>query len=132
MATEITGGPVEIRRPDYPRAALQQLVRNAVLHRTYEVSNAPVRCYWFSDRVEIHSPGGPFGQVTAENFGQPGVTDYRNPHLAEAMRNLGFIQRFGVGITIARQELERNGSPPPEFDVRDTHVVVTVKRAPRP
>ena len=129
VATDITGGPVEVRRPDYPRAALQQLVRNAVLHRTYEISNAPVRCYWFSDRVEIHSPGGPYGQVTAENFGQPGVTDYRNPHLAEAMRALGFIQRFGVGITIARQELERTGSPPPEFDVRDTHVVATVKRA---
>lgn len=128
VATSITEGPLEIRRPDYPTAALQQVVRNAVLHRTYEVSNAPVRCYWFSDRVEIHSPGGAYGQVTPETFGEPGVTDYRNPHLAEAMRVLGFIQRFGVGIAIARQELARNGNPPPEFDVRETRVVATVRK----
>ena len=111
--------------------ALQQLVRNGVLHRTYEVSNAPVRCNWFTDRIEILSPGGPYGQVTAENFGQAGVTDYRNPHLAEAMRALGFIQRFGVGITIAQQELAANGNPPPEFEVRETFVRVTVRKARR-
>jgi ATP-dependent DNA helicase RecG len=69
-------------------------------------------------------------QVTRRNFGQPGITDYRNPHLAEAMKNLGYVQRFGVGIQIARRELEKNGDPPPEFTVEDTHVLVTVKRRP--
>ena len=54
-----------------------------------------------NDRIEILSPGGPFGQVTVENFGQPGIVDYRNPNLAEAMRVLGLVQRFGVGIAIA-------------------------------
>ena len=68
---------LEIRRSEYPLPALQQLIRNAILHRTYEGTNAPVRIYWFSDRIEIHNPGGPFGLVTKENFGQPGVTDYR-------------------------------------------------------
>ena len=38
--------------------------------------------------IEIVNPGGPFGIVTVANFGQPGVTDYRNPHLAEAMKVL--------------------------------------------
>ncbi|MEE8525220.1 MAG: ATP-binding protein, partial [Thermoanaerobaculia bacterium] len=130
VPTSITEGPVEIRRPEYPLAALQQLIRNAVLHRTYEISNAPVRCYWYSDRVEILSPGGAYGEVTPESFGSPGLTDYRNPHLAEAMWALGFIQRFGVGITVARQELERNGNPPPEFEV-DTFVRATVWKARR-
>ncbi len=128
VATSITEGPREIRRPDYPLAALQQLVRNAVLHRSYEGTNAPVRCYWFDDRIEIHSPGGPYGQVTAENFGQPAVTDYRNRHLAEAMRVLELVQRFGVGISIARRELEKNSNPPPELDVQPTFVLVTVRK----
>ena len=66
------------------------------MHRTYESTNAPVRVSWFSDRIEILSPGGPFGAVTADTFGQHGITDYRNPNLA--MRTLGFVQRFGVGI----------------------------------
>ena len=89
---------------DYPLEGLRQLVRNAFLHRTYESTHAPVRCYWFENRIEIHNPGGPFGIVTIENFGEPGITDYRNPNLAEALRALGFVQRFGAGITIARKQ----------------------------
>lgn len=130
VAVDLTTASVEIRRPDYPKVAFQQLARNAVLHRSYEVTHAPVRIYWFCDRIEIHSPGGPYGQVNQANFGQPGVTDYRNPHLAEAMRNLGYVQRFGIGIPLARRELEKNGNPPPEFCPTDTHVLVILRRRP--
>jgi ATP-dependent DNA helicase RecG len=129
IATDITAQPVEVRRPDYPVVALQQLARNAILHRTYEGTNAPVRIYWFSDRIEIYNPGGVFGQVTPEHFGQPGITDYRNPHLAEAMKNLGYIQRFGMGIALARKELAKNGNPPPEFDTSLVQgLLVTIRR----
>jgi ATP-dependent DNA helicase RecG len=66
--------------------------------------------------------------VTRANFGQPGVTDYRNPHLAEAMKVLGFVQRFGIGIATARRLLADNGNPEPVFEPRDTHVLVTIRR----
>lgn len=95
----------EVREEAYPLDALRQLVRNAQMHRSYEATNTPVRVYWFDDRIEIHNPGGPFGSVTPENFGQPGITDYRNPNLAEALRALGYVQRFGAGIAIARKQL---------------------------
>jgi len=95
----------EERGETYPMDALRQLVRNAYMHRSYEATNAPIRVYWFDDRIEIHNPGGPFGSVTPENFGQPGITDYRNPNLAEALRALGYVQRFGAGIAIARKAL---------------------------
>jgi ATP-dependent DNA helicase RecG len=130
VATDIKAQPVEARSPDYPIVALQQLTRNAVLHRNYNGTNAPVRINWFADRVEILNPGGPFGQVTRANFGEPGLTDYRNPHLAEVMKNLGYVQRFGIGIQLARKELEKNGNPPPEFTVDDARVLVVVRRRP--
>ena len=95
----------ESRIEEYPFDAMRQLVRNAFLHRSYEATHAPVRVYWFDDRIEIHNPGGPYGTVTVENFGQPGLTDYRNPNLAEALRALGFVQRFGAGLAIARKAL---------------------------
>jgi ATP-dependent DNA helicase RecG len=129
VAVDITSGLIEQRRPDYPLAALQQVVRNAVMHRNYEGTNAPVRVTWFSDRIEILSPGGPFGQVTIENFGSVGVTDYRNRHLAEVLNRLGYVQRFGVGIALTRQAMERNGNPSPEFDRFPTHIQVTLRRA---
>ena len=127
-AVDFKSGPIEQRTHTYPLVALQQLVRNAVLHRSYEATNAPVRVYWFDDRIEIMSPGGPFGTVSIENFGQ-GTTDYRNPNLAEAMRVLGFIQHFGAGIPSARRELQKNGNPAPAFEVTATHVRVTVRKA---
>lgn len=95
----------EERHEQYPAEALRQLLRNAYMHRSYETTNAPIRVYWFDDRIEIASPGGPYGSVTMENFGQPGIADYRNPNLAEAMRALGWVQRFGAGIGIARKAL---------------------------
>ncbi len=112
---------------DYALDALRQLVRNAYMHRSYESTNAPVRVYWFDDRIEIHSPGGPFGSVTMTNFGQPGVTDYRNPNLAEALRALGYVQRFGAGMTIAKKHL---GSRL-EFQVQPEFVAAIISREAR-
>lgn len=125
---DFTTSAVEIRKPDYPLVALQQVFRNAILHRTYENTFAPIRLYWFHDRVEIQNPGGPFGQVTRENFGQPGINDYRNPNLAAVMKELGYVQRFGVGIALTRSEMAKNGNPPPEFQVEDGHVAVILRR----
>ncbi len=119
----------ERRTDNYPLAALRELARNAVIHRSYEDTNAPVRVTWFDNRVEIQSPGGPFGSVTTANFACPGVTDYRNPNLAESVKVLGFVQRFGVGIPTARRLLRDAGHPELEFDVSPTHWLATVRAA---
>ena len=130
-AVDFTSGPLEERRSAYPLDALQQLTRNAVLHRAYEGTAAPVRVYWFNDRIEIISPGGPYGIVTAETFGQADAVDYRNPTLAEAMRVLGLVQRYGFGIPAARRALRQNGQPEPEFHVQANSIRCTVRAAVR-
>lgn len=132
VATDVTSAFTEIRSPDYPLEALQQIGRNAVLHRTYDGTNAPVRLTWFDDRIEILSPGGPYGQVSRDNFGQPHITDYRNPELAEAMKNLGYIQRFGIGIALARKRLAENGNPTIEFTIEDNYVLATIRKKSEP
>ena len=126
VATDLVSGDTEMRAPDYPLVALQQLTRNALMHRNYESSNAPVRLLWFADRIEIHSPGGPFGQVSKENFGRPGITDYRNSTVAEAMKNLGFVQRFGVGIATAQKLLSQNQNPPAAFQAESNYILTTL------
>lgn len=129
-AVDLTSADTERRSSPYPLTALQQFARNAVMHRTYENTNAPIRIFWFDDRIEMHSPGGPFGLVNAGNFGKPGVTDYRNPHIAEAMKVLGYVQRFGVGIATAQRALSENGNPSAEFVVEPNFVLVTVRKRP--
>ena len=126
IAVDITSGPIEKRTALYPIEAVQQITRNAIMHRTYEGTNAPVRVHWYNDRIEIVSPGGVFGTITAENFGKPGFIDYRNPNLAEAMRTFGFVQRFGVGIQIARRLLAEAEHPAPKFEIDSTHASATI------
>src|SRR5438128_1693536 len=58
------------QQPGYPIVALQELARNAILHRTYEGTHAPISIYWFLDRIEIHNPGGPVGLADYEHFGR--------------------------------------------------------------
>jgi ATP-dependent DNA helicase RecG len=118
----------EVRTSTYPINALQQIIRNAVMHRAYDSTNAPIRVYWFTDRIEIISPGGSFGIVTEANFGQSGIADYRNPNLAEAMKVLGFVQRFGVGIATAKRALEANGNPPLSFEISQAAVACKIER----
>ena len=125
LAVDFLSGPVERSTATYPIEALLQFVYNAVMHRTYEGTNSPVRVYWFNDHIEIISPGGPYGQVTVENFGQM-VTDYRNRNLADAMKTLGFVRYFGSGLTTARNLLEDAGNPEPTFRVDNNFVTVTV------
>lgn len=127
-AVDILSGPKHAIMSLYPTAAIDQIVYNAVLHRTYEGTNSPVRVYWFDDRIEISSPGGPYGSVTPENFGRPGITDYRNPNLASVMKTLGFIQAFGRGIATARKVMAQNGNPEPTFEVDLHNVLFTLRK----
>jgi|SRR6218665_144234 len=113
--------------PDYPFVAIRELVLNALLHRNYEGTSAPVRLNWFQGKVEIHSPGGLYGQVTPQNFRR--VSDYRNPVLGEAMKVLGYVERFGVGIARAEAALAANNNPPAEFAIEPTHMLVTLRAA---
>jgi ATP-dependent DNA helicase RecG len=126
VQVDFTSQTLEKRRYLYPPAALEQIARNAVMHRAYESTNSPVRVYWYDDRIEISNPGGPYGNVTIQNFGQPGYADYRNPHVAEAMRVLGLVQRFGAGIQTAQAALRDNGSPALKFRVETIMVFVTL------
>ena len=102
---------------NYPYWALRELTMNAVMHRNYE-SNSPVYIYEFSDRIEIINPGGLYGDVNERNF--PGASDYRNVVLAEAMKKLGYVNRFNYGIRRAIDELTKNGNGQPEFDLKLT------------
>ena len=127
VAVDFTSGPLEKRTALYPLEAVEQITKNAIMHKTYEGTNAPVRVYWFNDRIEILNSGGPYGDATTENFGQPGITSYRNPNLAEAMKTLRYVQRFGVGIPLARKLLKEAGHPNLEFEANSTCVRATIK-----
>lgn len=109
----------------YPRVAVRELVLNAVMHRDY-ASTAPLRLTWLADRVEIQSPGGLYGEASPQNF--PRQTSYRNPVVAEALKALGYVNRYGRGVLRAQDALARNGSAPAEFEFDPGFVLATIRK----
>ena len=111
---------------DYPDVALHELFINALVHRNYGASTTPVSINQFSDRIEIQNPGSLYGDLTKDQF--PNGTSYRNPVLAEAAKTLGFANRFGRGIALAKELLLRNGSPPLDYIIGDNHLAMIVRK----
>jgi ATP-dependent DNA helicase RecG len=102
---------------DYPVVAIRELLLNA-----------PVRFYWYDDRIEIQNPGGLYGAASPENF--PRQTDYRNPVVSEVLASLGYVNRFGRGVMRAQTALQSNGNPEAEFTFESSYVLATIRRAP--
>ncbi len=54
-------------------------------------------------------------EATPQNF--PNVNDYRNPVVAEALKVLGFVNRFSRGVLKVKTELKENGNSSPTFSL---------------
>lgn len=99
---------------NYPDNALRELMMNACMHRDYQ-SNMPIRLYQYDDHIEIMNAGGLYGEACPENF--PMVNDYRNPIVAEAMKEMKYVNMFNQGIKRVQDMLRENGNKEAEFDV---------------
>ena len=114
-------------RINYPYEAIRELVMNNVMHRNYQ-TNAPSKFYEYADRIELDNPGNLYGKVSIENF--PDETDYRNPILAQAIKELGYVNRFGRGILRVQELLEDHNNGQAIFNFKDiTTFKVTVMNA---
>ena len=99
---------------NYPEKALRELIMNACMHRDYQ-SNMPIRLYQFDNYIEIMNAGGLYGEARPENF--PLVNDYRNPVVAEAMKEMKYVNMFNQGISRVQNMLKDNDNQPALFDV---------------
>ncbi len=99
---------------NYPNNALRELLMNACMHRDYQ-SNMPIRLYQFDDHIEIMNAGGLYGEARPENF--PSVNDYRNPIIAEAMKEMKYVNMFNQGIRRVQEMLRDNNNKEAVFDV---------------
>ena len=109
--------------PEYPLRAVREAIANACIHRDYSRWSQEVAIRMFDDRLEILSPGGLVRGMTIQDLGT-GKYAARNPALAEAMREMGLVERFGTGIRMMRREMEALGSAPPIFVVDENSFTV--------
>ena len=78
---------------------------------------------FFSDRLEIHSPGSLYGRMTVEQLGYAKM-DLRNPALAVMAEVITGSENRYSGIPTMRRELAAYGLPAPVFENRRNEFVV--------
>ncbi len=116
---------------EYPVDALREAILNALIHRDYSMhtEGTPVQLDFFTDRVEIHSPGSLYGRMSVEQLGiaRP---DLRNPALAVMAETLTAAEHRYSGIPTMRSAMKEWGLPEPKFENRRNEFVVTLYNQP--
>ncbi len=111
--------------PDFPQEVYREALLNALVHRDYQ-RHGPVYLRHYPDRLEISSPGGFYGGVTAENLlGHEPVT--RNRLLAEALQRIGLVERAGMGVKRMFQVMLSFGKEPPAYEATADFVRVNLR-----
>ena len=112
--------------PEYPLIAIREAILNALIHRDYSLhtEGTPIQIDFFTDRLEIHSPGALYGRMTVEQLGQ-GRPDLRNSTLAVMAETLTQAENRYSGIPTMRREMAAMGLPEPVFENRRNEFVVT-------
>ncbi|MHB8599721.1 MAG: ATP-binding protein [Ktedonobacteraceae bacterium] len=115
--------------PEYAIEALREAVVNAVIHRDYSRGGESIRIFYYTDRIEIHSPGLLLPGITVEQMERGEVTSkLRNPVLANLLKDVpGYMERLGSGIRFMLSETKGLGQPAPQFREKGEFVVTFYK-----
>ncbi len=89
-------GLKRIDHPDYPPEAIREALLNAVIHRDYDYSGSII-INVYEDRMEFVSIGGLVKGITVIDI-MNGVSQPRNPIIADVFYRLELIESYGTGI----------------------------------
>ena len=89
-------GLERIDRKDYPEYALREALLNAVIHRNYNYTGS-ILISLYDDHFEITSLGGLVKGLNIDDL-YLGVSESRNPNLANIFYRLKYVESFGTGI----------------------------------
>lgn len=107
---------------NYPYAALEEALSNAVYHRAYDIRE-PIEVRVEKKMIEIVSFPGPDRSVTQEGLKRYKVSNrrYRNRRIGDILKELHLTEGRNTGFGKILRALEENGSPKPEFETDDDH-----------
>lgn len=118
----------ELKRTEHwsiPLKAVREAIINAFAHTDYSQQGAPIRISIFDDRLEIENPGLlPFG-LTIDDIIE-GVSKIRNKVIVRVLHELGYIEKWGMGIATIMDSCRDAGLPLPEFKELGNRFRVTI------
>ncbi len=114
---------------DYPIEVINELMKNAILHRDYDIKGAPIYIEINDDAIIIKSPGyavAPikFGQIA--NFNAPSLS--RNPKIMFVFDALDLAEQRGLGFMTVRELPEKHNIPLPLVSYEEPYLVFTLPR----
>jgi len=116
------------RVENFPYAAIEEAVVNAVYHRGYD-TREPVEIRLERDEMMIISYPGPDRSVRLDQLqaGRAQPRRYRNRRIGEFLKELEFTEGRCTGIPKIIEAMARNGSPPAEFEFDEDHSYFMVR-----
>ena len=114
---------------NYPYGALEEILVNAVFHKSYRILE-PVEIRIYTDCIKIINYPGPEKAINMEDLktGRAIARRYRNRRIGEFLKEIDLSEKKSTGITKILRTLSANGSPPPEFETNDErdYFIVTI------
>ena len=107
---------------DYPEYALREALLNAIMHRDYNFTGS-ILISLFDDRFEITSLGGLVKGLNMDDL-YYGVSESRNPNLANVFYRLKYVESFGTGIERIYESYESYDKKPLLLNTENTFKVV--------
>ena len=101
---------------NYPYAAIEESLSNAVYHKGYDVRE-PIEVRVLPDRIEIVSHPGADRSISLEGLKTYRVFNrrYRNRRIGEFLKEMHLTEGRNTGFRKILNALEKNGSPKPIF-----------------
>lgn len=116
------------RVKNFPYAAIEEAVINALYHRSYE-EREPVEVRIGTEELIVLSYPGPDRSVRLEHLraGRANPRRYRNRRIGEYLKELELTEGRSTGIPKIFNAMLKNGSPPPEFEFDEDHSYFMVR-----
>lgn len=100
--------------PDYEPFVIRELLVNSFAHRDWSIFGQRIRLHLFCDRIELFSPGSLPNTLNLDRA-LAGVSYYRNPLIAQLLKDYGLMDRLGRGLPKVLKYYRSHGLPTPHF-----------------
>ncbi len=112
---------------NYPYAAVEEVLSNAVYHRSYQ-ANEPITVRITPQSMAITSFPGFDRSISDKKIAEFDITSpiYRNRRIGDFLKELHLIEGRNTGYPTILKALRANGSPYPEFEMDENRTYLTV------
>ena len=118
--TKILGQAEAERIYNYPYAAVEEVLSNAIYHKSYQIGE-PITVTVTPEKMEITSLPGPDRTISDEDIQNRRMISrrYRNRRIGDFLKELKLVEGRNTGIPTILRAMETNGSEPPGFETDD-------------